>query len=100
MLDTRLSDDLALRSEALRDRVAAMPIGPNMHSLKVVLAECDVIERGLSHPAAICKLRDVRHWLKLAYGHALHGYPAHDLRNHLLRALAAFEDAPSGRAEG
>ena len=90
MLDTRLANDVTLRSEALIDRVTATPLGPNPHGLKVVLAECDLLERAISDPVSICRLRDVRHWLRLAYGHALHGYPPEDLRRHLLRALAAF----------
>ena len=96
MLDTRLADDVTLRSEALVDRVAATPIGPNPHGLKVALAECDLLERAISDPISICRLRDVRHWLRLAYGHALHGYPPEDLRRHLLRALATFGETSRG----
>lgn len=90
MLDTRLTDDVTLRSEALLDRVAATPIGKNAHMLRVALAECDAVERALDSPATICKLRDLRHWLRLAYGNTLHGYPADQLRRILLEALAAF----------
>lgn len=90
MLDTRLSDDIVLRSEALFDRVAAAPIGPNAHSLKVALAECEAMERALEDPVAICRLRDARHWLRLAYSHTLHGYPPEQLRSNLLKALASF----------
>lgn len=90
MLDTRLSDDIVLRCEALLDRAAATPIGPNAHSLRVALAECEAMERALGDPVAICRLRDVRHWLRLAYSHTLHGYPPEQLRRNLLRALAAF----------
>jgi hypothetical protein len=90
MLDTRLSDDITLRCEALFDRIAATPVGPNAHALRVALAECDAMERAVDDPSAICKLRDVRHWLRLAYGHTLHGYPPADLRCNLLRALARF----------
>lgn len=90
MLDTRLSDDITLRCEALLDRISATPVGPNAHALRVAFAECETMERAVQDPLAICKLRDVRHWLRLAYGHALHGYPADQLRANLLRALAAF----------
>lgn len=87
MLDTRLCNDRTLRCEALRDRIAATAIGPNAHALRVALAECDAIERAIAEPFAICKLRDVRHWLRLAYGRTLHGYPPDHLRSNLLRAL-------------
>lgn len=90
MLDTRQTDDIALRCEALFDRVAATPVGINAHTLRVALAECDAIERALDNPSGICRLRDVRHWLRLAYGHSLHGYPADQLRSNLLRALAGL----------
>ncbi|MCC7253705.1 hypothetical protein [Hyphomicrobium sp.] len=87
MLDTRPSDDLALRCEALFDRIAATPIGPNDHALRVALAECDTMERAVADPLTIVRLRDVRHWLRLAYGRTLHGYPPDHLRHSLLRAL-------------
>lgn len=93
MLDTRPIDDTALRSEALLDRVAATPFGANAHTLKVVLAECDALERSLLSPSAICKLRDARHWLRLAYGSVLHGYPAAQLRRNTLDALAGVTAA-------
>jgi hypothetical protein len=96
MLDTRISDDVQLRCEALFDRIAATPVGPNAHALRVALAECDAMERALTEASAIYRLRDVRHWLRLAYSHTLHGYPPDDLRRNLLRALAAF--AASSRA--
>jgi hypothetical protein len=87
MLDTRLSDDFTLRCEALLDRVAATPVGPNAHALKVALAECDAIERAIADPSAICRVRDARHWLRLAYGQTLHAYPPDQVRENLLRVL-------------
>ncbi|WP_072391816.1 hypothetical protein [Hyphomicrobium sp. CS1GBMeth3] len=90
MLDTRSVSDTVLRCDALLDRVAATPIGPNAHGLRVMLAECDAIERALVEPAAVCRLRDVRHWLRLAYDRSLHGYPPERLRESLLGALAAL----------
>jgi hypothetical protein len=90
MLDTCPTDHTTLRCEALFDRVAATPIGRNPHALRVALAECDALERGTSDPKAICKLRDTRHWFRLAYGDVLHGYPADQLRRILLDALAGF----------
>lgn len=93
MLDTRLSNDCTLRCEALLDRVAATAIGPNAHALRVTLAECDAMERAVADPFAICRLRDVRHWLRLAYGRTLHGYPPDQLRCSLLRALEALATA-------
>lgn len=101
MLDTRPVADPALRCDALLDRVAATPIAPNAHALKVALAECDAIEQALADPAAICRLRDARHWLRLAYGHALHGYPPERLRENLLGALSALRAAmQTGRGLG
>lgn len=91
MLDTRPTDDTTLRCEALFDRVAATPIGKNPHALKVVLAECDALERAIRSPSAICRLRDMRHWLRLAYGDALHGYPADQLRRIVLNAISGLE---------
>lgn len=87
MLDMRLSDDLVLRCEALLDRVAATTIGPNAHALRVMLAECDAMERAVTAPFAVCRVRDVRNWLRLAYGRTLHGYPSDQLRRNLMRAL-------------
>jgi len=88
MLDTPLVDDTTLRCEALSDRVAALPIGPNAHTLKVALAECDMLERAVDTPLGLCKVRDARHWLRLAFGTTLHGYPPERLRAILLKALA------------
>lgn len=103
MLDTRLALDTSLRCDALYDRVAATPIGINPHALRVMQIECDTIEASLKQPLAICRVRDIRHWLNLAYGHTLHGYPPAHLRNNLLNALAAFAEtnraAPSPSAE-
>ncbi len=99
MLDARLSETLLLRCEALRDRVAATAIGPNAHALRVALAECDAMERGLVAPFAICRLRDARHWLRLAYGQTLHGYPPDALRRNLLQSLADFSATSGGRGE-
>jgi hypothetical protein len=93
MLDTHLADDTALRCEALFDRVAATPLGQNPHALKVALAECDALEHAIESPSMICKLRDMRHWLRLAYGHTLHGYPEDALRGVLLDAIAGFGGA-------
>lgn len=90
MLDTRISDDILLRCDALFDRIAATPIAPNPHALRVALAECDAMERAVSDASVICRLRDLRHWLRLAYGHTLHGYPPDPLRLNLLRSLAGF----------
>jgi len=90
MLDTRLSDDISLRCDALLDRIAATPAIPNAHALRVTLAECDAIEHTLTDPKAICRLRDVRHWARLAYGHTLHGYRPDQVRRNLLQALSAF----------
>jgi len=90
MLDTRQTDGTVLRCDALFDRVAATPIGVNPHALRAILAECDALERASLGPFAICRLRDVRHWLRLAYGHTLHGYPAPQLRKILLDAITAF----------
>lgn len=90
MLDTRLLDDVVLRCEALHDRVAATPVTPNARALKVMLAECAAMERAVGDPFDVCRLRDVRHWLRLAYGRTLHGYPPDQLRRNLLRALASF----------
>jgi len=90
MLDTLPTEDITLRCEALFDRVAATPIGENAHALRVGLAECDAMERAIASPSAVYRLRDVRHWLRLAYGHALHGYPPDELRRNLLKALAGF----------
>lgn len=100
MLDTRLSNDRTLRCEALLDRVAATAIGPNAHALRVTLAECDAIERTVADPFAICRLRDVRHWLRLAYGRTLHGYPPDDLRRNLLRALETLAAASPALCRG
>jgi hypothetical protein len=88
MLDTRLTDDITLRGEALIDRVAATPIGSNTHALTVMLAECDDIERTLRSPSTIYKLRAARHWLQLAYGTTLHSYPSDRLRGITLGALS------------
>lgn len=93
MLDTHLADDTTLRCEALFDRVAATPLGQNPHALKVALAECDALEQAIRSPSMICKLRDLRHWLRLAYGHTLHGYPEDALRNILLDAITGFGGA-------
>jgi hypothetical protein len=87
MLDTRPTDDTTLRCEALFDRVAATPIGRNPHALRVALAECDALEKAARDPLAICKLRDARHWFRLAYGDTLHGYPPDQLRKILLNAI-------------
>lgn len=92
MLDTPLEDDVALRCDALADRVAATPIGRNAHALKVALAECAAMEAALESPLAVCRLRDVRHWLRLAYGDALHAYPADALRRIALDAIGALRD--------
>ena len=96
MLDTLPTDDTTLRCEALFDRVAATPIGKNPHALRVVLAECDALERSIRNPSAICRLRDMRHWLRLAYGDALHGYPADQLRRIVLDAISGLERAHHG----
>lgn len=88
MLDTHLADDITLRCDALCDRVAATPIGRNAHALRVALAECDALERAIQDPYVTCKLRDARHWLRLAYGGELHGYPADRLRTIVLEAIA------------
>ncbi len=93
MFDTRLTDDAILRSEALLDRVSATPIGRNAHMLRVALAECDALERASRNPSTVCKLRDLRHWLRLAYGNSLHAYPAAQLRRILLDSLTAFGTA-------
>ncbi len=93
MLDTRLTDDAVLRCEALLDRVAATPTGRNAHALAVAMAECDALERAVEAPSAICKLRDVRHWLRLACGTALHGYPPAELRRALLDAISGLAAA-------
>ena len=93
MLDTRIYDDITLRCEALFDRVAATPIGPNPHALRVALAECDAMERAVENPVIICRVRDVRYWVRLAYGRTLHGYPPEDLRRNLLGALTRFTAA-------
>lgn len=98
MLDTRFSDDITLRCEALFDRVAATPVGPNPHTLRVALAECDAMERAIDSPVAICRVRDVRYWVRLAYGHTLHGYPPEDLRSNLLGALTRLTAAVRGNA--
>jgi hypothetical protein len=98
MLDTRLSDHFALRCDALLDRVAATAIGANAHALRVALAECDAMEQAIADPFAICRLRDARHWLRLAYGQTLHGYPPDQLRRNLLRALEDL--AASAKARG
>jgi hypothetical protein len=90
MLDTRLTDDITLRGEALIDRVAATPIGSNPHALTVMLAECDALERTLRSPSTIYKLRAARHWLRLAYGDTLHSYPGDRLRGIALGALSEF----------
>jgi len=88
MLDTRFIDDAALRCEALSDRIAATPIGPNGHALRIAMAELDALERAIAGPLGLCKLRDARHWLRLAYGGALHGYPSEQLRAILKKAVA------------
>lgn len=98
MLDTRLSDDLALRCEALLDRVAATAIGPNVRALRVALAECDAMERSVSDPSGICRLRHARHWLRLTYGQTLHAYPPDQVRANLQRAL--LDLASSVRVRG
>jgi hypothetical protein len=95
MLDTRPTDNITdahatLRCEALFDRVAATPVGRNPHALRVALAECDALERGAHDPMAICRLRDVRHWFRLAYGDTLHGYSPGQLRRILLDAIAGL----------
>jgi len=99
MLETRLSDILLLRCEALRDRVAATAIGPNAHALRVALAECDAMERAVVAPAAVCRLRDARHWFRLAYGQTLHGYPPDALRRNLLKSLSDFSATSEGPGE-
>lgn len=91
MLGTRLPDDVALRCNVLRDRVASLPIGPNPDTLSLMMTECAAIEGALSDPLDVCRLRDIRHWIQLAYGRTLHGYPADRLQQSLLNALAAFE---------
>ena len=96
MLDTLPINDITLRCEALFDRIAATPIGVNTHALRVALAECDAMEGAVENPSAIYRLRDVRHWLRLAYGHSLHGYPPDQLRKNLLHALAGFGAASRG----
>ena len=94
MLDARLSDDITLRCDALLDRIAATPVAPNAHALRVTLAECDAIERTLTDPKAICRLRDVRHWVRLAYDHTLHAYRPDQVRRNMLQALTAFGATP------
>jgi hypothetical protein len=98
MLDTHLSDDIRLRCDALLDRIAATAVAPNAHALRVALAECDAMERGVTDAFAMCQLRDVRHWLRLAYTHSLHGYPPDQVRTNLLRALARFGAVASAGA--
>lgn len=93
MLDTRQIDDITLRCDALCDRVAATPIGRNDRALRVAMAECDALERAMLTPFALCKLRDARHWLRLAYGNTLHGYPPPLLRSVLLEAIAGVGEA-------
>jgi hypothetical protein len=93
MLDTRLTDDVTLRCDALFDRVQATPIGRNAHALTVSLAECEALERALKSPSAIYKLRAARHWLRLAYGPSLHAYPPERLRLIVLDALSEFRGA-------
>lgn len=93
MLDRRLTDDTTLRCDALFDRVAATPIGRNAHALRVVLAECDALELRVADAALVCKLRDLRHWLRLAYGDTLHSYPASTLRTIVLDAIDGFRCA-------
>lgn len=88
MLDTRLIDDAALRCEALSDRIAATPVGANPHALSIAMAELDALERAVATPLGLCKLRDARHWVRLAYGRALHGYPADRLRAILIQVIA------------
>lgn len=90
MLEAHALDAAELRCEALHDRVAATPIKPNAHALRVMLAECDAIERALIEPAAVCRLRNVRHWLRLAYDRTLHAYPPERIRENLLGALQAL----------
>jgi endonuclease/exonuclease/phosphatase (EEP) superfamily protein YafD len=85
--ETLTESDAALRCEALIDRVSALPVGHNPHALRVILAECAALERAAANPSAVCKLRDARHWLRLAYGHELHAYPMADLRRLMLAAL-------------
>lgn len=99
MLDTRQAQDTLskgdarLRCEALIDRVMAIPVGPNPQALGVILAECAALEQAAAEsPLAVCKLRDARHWLKLAYGHELHAYPPEAVRRQTLEALRAFLD--------
>lgn len=99
MPGARLSDALQLRCEALSDRIAATAIGPNAHALRVALAECDAMERAAAAPVAVCRLRDTRHWLQLAYGQILHGYPPDALRRNLLRSLADFSATSQGSRE-
>lgn len=90
MPDTRPTDDVRLRIDAMLERIAATPIGRNADVLQVALAECDALERSQGSAMAICKLRDLRHWLRLAYGEALHAYPADQLRRILRDAIAAL----------
>ena len=92
MLDTRLADDITLRCDALADRIAATPIGKNARALRVGLAEFDALERASLTPFALCKLRNARHWLRLAYGDTLHAYPPARLRRILIEALAGISE--------
>ncbi|HEX2843151.1 hypothetical protein [Hyphomicrobium sp.] len=87
MPDTRLTDDVTLRVDAMLDRIAATPIGRNADVLQASLADCDALEHSQGSAMAICKLRDLRHWLRLAYGDALHAYPADQLRRILRDAI-------------
>lgn len=96
MLGTRPLSDIALRCNVLRDRAASLPIGPNPEALSLMLAECAAIEGALSNPLDVCRLRDIRHWVQLAYGRTLHGYPADRLQQSLLGAVAAFETSHLG----
>jgi hypothetical protein len=98
MLDTRLIPDVTLRCDALFDRIQATPVGANAHTLRIAMAECDALERGIGTPLALCKLRDARHWLRLAYGDTLHGYPSHRLRAIVLEAIADVGRAVSTSA--
>jgi hypothetical protein len=99
MLDARQAEDAlvetdaAARCAALIERVAATPIGPNPQALSAMLADCAVLERTAPNPSAVCKLRDARHWLRLAYGYELHAYPAADLRRLMRAALEEFRHA-------
>ncbi len=93
MPDTRLTDDVTLRIDAMLDRIAATPIGRNADVLQASLADCDALERSQSCAMTICKLRDLRHWLRLAYGDALHAYPSDQLRRILLDAIASVGEA-------